>query len=109
MFGAGHFGNNQFAPSHFYGGGVGALGATVTTTWRTKTGVLAGDDLDYWIIDSMDEIVASGSETTDASGNLVVYLPQRYVGESVLVVMNNLAADMEPDGRIQGQQVKPAT
>ena len=32
MFGAGHFGNNQFAPSHFYGGGVGALGATVTTT-----------------------------------------------------------------------------
>lgn len=110
MFSGGLFGGNLFAGTYFYGGGEGSLGATATTTWRKKNGAaLAGVALDYWVIDAMDELIANGTGTTDSSGSLTVQLPQRYVGDPVLVVINNLATDMEPSGRIQGQQVVTAT
>lgn len=109
MFSGGLFGGNLFAGTYFYGGGVGSLGATAAATWRNKTGALAGVALDYWVIDAADQLIASGSTTTDASGAMVIYLPQRYVGDSVTVIVNNLAEDMEPSGRIHGQQVVTVT
>lgn len=109
MFAGGHWGADHFAPTHFYGGGAGAIGGVVSTSWRRtrsgRTEPLAGYSLDYWVIDANDEVVASGTGTTDSSGRLTFYISQRYIGEDVLVVVNNLASDMDTAGKIKGQQV----
>ena len=109
MFGASHFGADHFAATHFYGGGISSETGTVVTTWtRTRNGrkePLAGYVLDYWVIDANDELVTSGSGTTDSIGRLIFYIAQRYSGEDVLVVVNNLESDMDTAGKIKGQQV----
>lgn len=78
----------------------------VTATWTTKKGLpLAGLTIDYWIISSDDELIKSGTVTTDSTGTFSVAVSPDYVGESVNVVMNNLAQDMSTAGKVQGQQV----
>jgi len=81
----------------------------VTTTWKSRrNGVLsplAGYTLDYWIISSADTLIASGTGTTDSSGTLTLRVSSAYSGQDVLVVVNNLGADMDTAGKINGQQV----
>lgn len=109
MFAASHFGSDLFAPQHFYAGGVSSATGLVLTSWkRTRAGrqePLAGYVLDYWVIDNNDELVASGQGTTDANGVLSFYVTERYKGADVLVIVNNLESDMDPSGKIKGQQV----
>lgn len=74
-------------------------------TIKRSGSVLASTDLDYWVIDSTDEVIASGSGTTDSSGVLSIALDADYSGETVNVVVNNLSSDMSTAGKIQGQFV----
>ena len=109
MFAGSHWGADHFAATHFFGGGISSDTGLVVSSWtRTRSGrkePLAGYSLDYWVIDANDELVESGSGTTDPSGRLIFYIAQRYSGEDVLVAVNNLASDMETAGKINGQQV----
>ena len=87
-----------------------AEAGVVQTTWRrTRSGrraePLAGYELDYWIISSADTLIASGTGTTDSSGTLTLRVSSAYSGQDVLVVVNNLDADMSTAGKINGQQV----
>jgi hypothetical protein len=86
-----------------------AEAGVVQTTWRrTRSGraePLAGYELDYWIISSADTLIASGTGTTDSSGTLTLRVSSAYSGQDVLVVVNNLDADMSTVGKINGQQV----
>ena len=86
-----------------------AEAGVVQTTWRrTRSGraePLAGYELDYWIISSADTLIASGTGTTDSSGTLTLRVSSAYSGQDVLVVVNNLDADMSTVGKIKGQQV----
>ncbi|MCO6445743.1 MAG: hypothetical protein J5J04_16845 [Anaerolineae bacterium] len=86
-----------------------AEAGVVRTTWkRNRSGrsePLAGYELDYWIISSSDTLITSGTETTDSSGTLTLQVSGAYSGQDVLVVVNNLASDMDTAGKIKGQQV----
>lgn len=104
MFGGSYFAGDQFGGRHFYAGGASATGR-VRSYWAFGGRAFANRSLDYWVIDSLDTVIASGSGTTDASGWLEMTVPTRYSGQSVLVVVNNLGADMDTSGKAQGQQV----
>lgn len=112
LFRAKQFGAKRFAARVFLGGGSGgtASGATTTvaTDWTYGGVALASTTLDYWVISAADQVVASGSATTNGAGRLTVTLPAQYSGDEVLVVVNNVAADMATATRFHGQQVATA-
>lgn len=78
---------------------------TVVSSWKWKNNPLAGYTLDYWIISSADALITSGTAVTDSNGAFSVTLPEQYIGQNVLVVVNNLDSDMDTAGKINGQQV----
>lgn len=82
---------------------------TVTATLRYRGAALASTQVDYWVIEQGDTVIASGSQTTDSSGALTISVPSQYVGQKVNVVVNNLASDMATAGKIQHQQVVTVT
>ena len=78
----------------------------VVSSWKQKRGSpLAGYSLDYWIISAADALITSGTAVTDSNGAFSVTVPEQYIGQSVLVVINNLGSDMDTAGKIQHQQV----
>ena len=78
----------------------------VVSSWKQKGGSpLAGYSLDYWIISAADALITSGTAVTDSNGAFSVTLPEQYIGQNVLVVVNNLDSDMGTAGKINGQQV----
>jgi len=78
----------------------------VVSSWKQKGGSpLAGYSLDYWIISAADVLITSGTAVTDSNGAFSVTVPEQYIGQSVLVVINNLESDMGTAGKIQHQQV----
>ena len=78
----------------------------VVSSWKQKGGSpLAGYSLDYWIISAADALITSGTAVTDSNGAFSVTVPEQYIGQSVLVVINNLGSDMGTAGKINGQQV----
>lgn len=81
----------------------------VTATLRYRGAALASTRVDYWVIEQGDTVIASGSQTTDSSGALMISVPSQYVGQKVNVVVNNLASDMATAGKIQHQQVVTVT
>jgi hypothetical protein len=108
MFGTTHFGSDHFAGEHFYAGGE-VLSGTVRAYWEFGGKVFANRTLDYWIIDALNVVIASGTATTDQSGWMSGTAPTRYSGQRVLMVVNNLDTDMDVSGKVRGQQVVVVT
>lgn len=106
-FGQGHFNQGHFGQQHFPGGGSTPVGGTVTVavSWRRGSLALSNFAFDYWVIDSADELVRSGSGTTNSAGELVVAVPVAYSGQPLLFVVNNLGPDMITSGKFHGQTV----
>lgn len=78
----------------------------VVSSWKQKGGgPLAGYSLDYWIISPANVLITSGTAATDSNGAFTVTVPEQYIGQEVLVVINNLDESMATAGRIKGQQV----
>lgn len=104
MFNAQTFSLRTFAANTFIRSG--ALAPTTITIPITRAGVpLPLLALDYWIINSADAVIASGTATTDADGILSITLSAGYTGQTVNVVVNNLGLDMSTAGKVQGQKV----
>lgn len=104
MFNAQTFSLRAFSANTFIGSGA-LVPATITIP-ITRAGVpLALLALDYWIINSADEVIASGTTTTDADGILSITISAGYSGEKVNVVVNNLGLDMSTAGKVQKQYV----
>jgi hypothetical protein len=104
VFNAQTFSLRAFSANTFIGSG--ALAPATISIPITRAGVpLALLALDYWIINSADEVIASGTATTDADGILSITLSAGYSGESVNVVVNNLGLDMSTAGKVQKQYV----
>lgn len=72
---------------------------------KRKETVMSGQQYDYWIIDALDELITSGSAVTNAAGYINTTISNTYAGQKVLVVINNLAYDMETSGRFHAQFV----
>jgi len=106
-FGQGHFNQGHFGQQHFPGGGYNPVGGTVTVSvpWKRGGLPLANFALDYWVIDSADELVQSGSCVTNSAGNQVTDIPVAYSGQPLLFVVNNLGPDMITSGKFHGQAV----
>lgn len=92
-------------PTEYDEATVTVVSGSVTVTWRQAGVALASTAIDYWIINSDDELIASGSTTTSGVGAMTVAVPGQYVGQSVLVVMNNLDSGMTTAGKIHSQTV----
>lgn len=92
-------------PTEYDEATVTVVAGSVTVTWRQAGVALASTAIDYWIINSADELIASGSTTTSGVGAMTVAVPGQYVGQSVLVVMNNLDSGMTTAGKIHSQTV----
>ena len=105
--GAGHFDAGHFNLGHFPGGGYQYTGGTVTVQvlWRFNGQALANTTFDYWVFDSADQLVQSGSATTDVDGYQALLIPATYSGQSVLVGMNTIGPDMVTTGKVHGQKV----
>lgn len=106
-FGQGYFNQGHFGQQYFPGGGAELIGGTISVAvpWRHSGIALSNFALDYWVIDSADELVQSGSGMTDSAGQLVLSIPSVYSGQVLLVVVNNLGPDMIATGKFHGQTV----
>ena len=92
-------------PSEYDEAAVTILNGSVSVTWTQAGVALANTALDYWVINSDDVLIASGNATTNLSGVMTAAVPGDYVGQSVLVVMNNLDSGMSTTGRVHSQAV----
>lgn len=104
MFNAQTFGLRSFAANTFVGS-VALAPTTITIPITSAGRPIAGLELDYWIINSADEVIARGTATTDADGILSITLSAGYTGQKVNVVVNNLGLDMSTAGKVQKQYV----
>ncbi len=103
-----YFAAYHHASRHHAGGGSGASGATLTTLWKRAGVPIANHEFDYFVFSGLDGFVAAGTATTSATGYLSVSLPSTYAGETLQIFINDLDADMDPTGKIHGQQVATA-
>ncbi len=82
--------------------------ATVSTVWQVGNNFFANQSLDYFVFSANDELIKSGTATTNNFGQLTLTIPALYSTQKVLVVVNNLASTLSTVGTIQGQQVVTA-
>ncbi len=104
MFNAQTFGLRTFAANTFIGTS-GLAPTTISIPIKRGSDIFALTTFDYWIINADDELIASGTVTTDADGLLGITLSAGYAGQTVNVVVNNLAQDMNTAGKWQKQFV----
>lgn len=74
---------------------------TASVTWASAANLT----LDYFVFDKYDELIASGSAAFDSTGSADLRVPVAYIGDPVLVAVNNLGFDMETAGKVHGQKV----
>lgn len=104
MFAAQTFGLRTFAANTFIGTS-GLAPTTIAIPIKRGGQIFASTTFDYWIINADDELIASGTATTGSDGVLGITLSAGYTGQTVNVVVNNLAQDMNTAGKWQKQFV----
>lgn len=106
-FGQTYFNLGHFGQEYWPGGGDQYIGGTVLVQvpWRFNRIPLTNTAFDYWVINSADQLVQSGTATTDGNGISSFTLPATYSGQSLLVVVNNIGPDMSTSGKFHGQAV----
>lgn len=104
MFAAQTFGLRTFAANTFIGTS-GLAPTTISIPIKRGSDIFALTTFDYWIINADDELIASGTVTTGTDGVLGITLSAGYAGQTVNVVVNNLAQDMNTAGKWQKQFV----
>lgn len=104
MFNAQTFSLRTFAANTFIGSGALAP-TTISIPIKRGSDIFALTTFDYWIINADDELIASGTATTGTDGVLGITLSAGYTGQTVNVVVNNLAQDMNTAGKWQKQFV----
>jgi len=104
MFAAQTFGLRTFAANTFIGTS-GLAPTTISITIKRGGAIMGAMSFDYWIINAEDELIATGTATTDADGLLEITLSAGYTGQTVNVVVNNLAQDMSTAGKWHNQYV----
>lgn len=88
--------------------GAQAGTTTVTTTWIFSGVAFASQSLDYVVKSSANVIIASGTASTNASGELVLTIDAAYSGLKVLVHVENVGTAMTTSGKVHGTQVATA-
>lgn len=109
MFSLGHFGNNHFAMKHFFGGGTAIQDALITASWRLDGTPLSNTQIDYWVLSPYDGLITNGQAATNAQGSIDIAVPDRYYGQRLLMVVNNIGIDMDTSERYHGQKVLTAS
>lgn len=74
---------------------------TASVTWAGAANLT----LDYFVFDRYDALIASGSAAFDSTGSADLRVPVEYIGDPVLVAVNNLDFDMATAGKVHGQKV----
>lgn len=78
----------------------------LTTTWLDSAGdPFAVQALDYVVKNSSNGIVTSGTATTNANGVLSVNVPEVYIGQKLLIHVENVSSSMVTTGKFHGTQV----
>jgi len=109
-FGQSYFGQSYFDAGMFGGASVPeASDATVVTTWIFDGVPFANESVDYIVKAGTNEIIATGTATTNGSGVLSISVPGSYLGQKLVVQWENVAADGATSGRFHGTQVVVAT
>jgi len=89
------------------GSGVGTT--TVTTDpWIFDGVAFANQSLDYVVKSSDNTIIASGTQATNGSGELVLTIDASYSGQKVIVHIENVGTAMTTTGKVHGTQVPTA-
>jgi hypothetical protein len=78
---------------------------SIPVTWTLNGAPFANQSLDYWVVSSTDELIISGTTTTNINGVLTITMPASYSGQKVLVVVNNLDSSMNTAGKRHSQRV----
>lgn len=104
MFNAQTFGLRTFAANTFIGTS-GLAPTTIHITIKRGGAIFALSTFNYWIVNADDELIATGTATTDTDGALDITLSAGYTGQTVNVVVNNLAQDMSTAGKWHNQYV----
>lgn len=108
MFNASHFLSRHWDAKHFIGSPDIGGTTTIATTWVFGGVVFANQSLDYVVKGPANQILASGTASTDGSGVLTVSISDDYSGQKVLVQVENVSTDMVTTGRVHGSQVATA-
>lgn len=105
MFQATTFSANVFAPRVFIGRGASVAAVTLATTWTFGGSPFVSQPLDYVVKDGQNNIITSGSASTNGSGVLEIALDETYSGQKVVVQVENVGASGDTTGKVHGTQV----
>lgn len=108
MFNASHFLSRHWDAKHFIGSPDIGGTTTVSTTWVFSGVPFANQSLDYVVKGPLNQILAVGTASTNASAVLINTISDDYSGQPVLVHVENVSADMVTTGRVHGSQVATA-
>lgn len=105
MFNQSHFLSRHWDAKHFIGAPDIGGTTTIATTWIFGGVVFASQSLDYVVKGANNEIIATGTATTNALGVLTIPVDARYSGLKVLIYVENVSMDMVTTGKVHGTQV----
>lgn len=105
MFNASHFLSRHWDAKHFIGSPDIGWTTTVSTTWIFGGVPYANQSLDYVVKSADNQILSYGTAATNASGVLVNTISDAYLGQKLLVQVENVGIDGATTGKVHGTQV----